>query len=391
MPLWHIARLTSPGYQSGSPFGRENIMSAETRLRQLPVIDVSGSHLEIGRAIGETLREGFRAVADSFRAGLDSSIGWDQAMAIVGALLPYAEAHLPGCTDEIRGMADGSGLEYTEIFAMNAMQETLFLARHDATPVGDHEHAEGCTSLAVTGDMTANGHVLLAHNEDASPIRNALPYVVRARPDDEPAFVGFAYSALLLYQGMNDRGIGSVGNALYARDIHAGTPKLLAYRDVLGAPFLEDAIRRTQRPHRANGNNHLLANTHGEIYDVEVTGRDSALFAPDEAFFVHTNHMLDPRLRSLETSEDVLNSMMRQKRVERRLYRMRGQLTVERVFEILSDHSNYPRSVCKHFDEVHNTGAETVGSVVVDLTAGEIHVRAGHPCESESTKIGLNA
>ena len=96
-------------------------------------------------------------------------------------------------------------------------------------------------------------------------------------------------------------------------------------------------------------------------------------------------------LRSIESTDDVLNSTMRQRRVERRLNQMRGRLTVERMFEILSDHSNYPRSVCKHYDEIHNQGAETVGSVVVDLTAGEIHVRAGHPCEATTTTIKLTA
>ncbi len=367
-------------------------MSADHRSPQLPIIDVAGTHVEIGRAIGETLREGFQAVADNYRERLEASIGWHRAKAIALTLMPFAEAHLPDCIDEIRGMAEGSRLELSEIFSMNALQETIFLAQHDvdfSAQLADSE--EGCTSLAVTGEMSQNGHVLLAHNEDASPIRSALPYVVRAKPNKGPAFVGFAYSALLLYQGMNECGIGSVGNALYARDIHSGTPKLLAYRDVLAATYLEDAIRRTHKPHRANGNNHLLANEYGEIYDVEVSGRDSALFAPTDDYFVHTNHIRDPRLRSIESTDDVLNSTMRQTRVERRLNQMRGGLTVERVFEILSDHSNYPRSVCKHYDELQNQGAETVGSVVVDLTAGEIHVRAGHPCEATTTTVKLTA
>ncbi len=367
-------------------------MSTESRTLQLPIVDVTGSHLEIGWAIGETLRDGFQAVGERYRAGLDASIGWRQAMKIAGALMPFAERHLPDCMDEIRGMAAGSGLEVLEIFAMNAMQEIMFLASCEATsPAEDAEFVEGCTSLAVTGEMTADGHVLLAHNEDASPIRNALPYIVRAKPDNGPAFVGFAYSALLLYQGMNDRGIGSVGNALYSRDVHPGTPKLLAYRDVLGANYLEDAIGRTRRPHRANGNNHLLANEFGEIFDVEVSGRNSAVIAPTEESFVHTNHFIDPLLQKLETSENTLNSTMRRKRVERLLHRMPGKLTIDGVFEILSDHSNYPRSVCKHYHEVDNPGGETIGSVVVDLTAGEIHVRAGHPCESGTTTVRLGA
>jgi isopenicillin-N N-acyltransferase like protein len=369
----------------------EDVMSVDAHQQQLPIVDATGSHLEIGRAIGESLREGFQDVAAGYRESVKNSIGWHKAMTIAKALMPFADEYLPNCMDELRGMAEGSNLQLPELFSMNALQETMFLAgREGSNWAKQEEYNEGCTSLAVSGEMSANGHVLLGHNEDAGSIRSAFPYVVRAKPDDGPAFVGFAYSALLLYQGMNECGIGSVGNALFVDDIRMGTPKLLAYRDVLAANYLEDAIRRTQKRHRGNGNNHLLANEFGEIYDLEVSGSDAALFAPLESYFVHANHILHPRLQKRQWGEHVLNSTMRQKRVERRLSRMEGQLTVDRVFEILSDHSNYPRSVCKHYDEVSNRAGETVGSVVVDLTAGEIHVRAGHPCESETETVKLS-
>ena len=359
----------------------------DVRWRTLPVIDAAGSDLAIGQAIGETLRDGLLEVAEAHRGGVVASIGWDTAMRIAGELMPYAEASLPHCMDELRGMAAGSGVPLDTLFSMNAWQETRFLAGRDAaSPNPDDD--DGCTSLAVDGDVTANGHVLLGHNEDAGTIRHALPYVVRARPDGRPAFVGFAYSGLLLYQGVNDRGIGSVGNALYFRDIRPGTPKLLAYRDVLDATFLEDAIRRTRKPERANGNNHLLANAEGDIYDVEVSDGDSALMAAEGDILAHANNVLDERMQALEWG-DLLNSQMRQQRVKKLLERGRGGLTVDGIFDILSDHSNFPKSVCKHADPLHNPDVMTVASVVVDVTGGEIHVRAGYPCEAETTTVRL--
>jgi isopenicillin-N N-acyltransferase-like protein len=284
-------------------------------------------------------------------------------------------------------MAAGSGVPFETLFSMNALQETRFLAGRDAAAPNPDEE-DGCTSVGVSGEVTADGHVLLGHNEDAGTIRNAFPYVVKARPAGKPAFVGVAYSGLLLYQGVNDRGVGSTGNALYFRDIRPGTPKLLAYRDVLDATFLEDAIRRTRKPDRANGNNHLIASADGDIYDIEVSGGDSALIAADE-MIAHANNALDPRMQALEWG-DLLNSTMRQKRVETLLRRKRGTITVETVFEILSDHANFPKSVCKHADPVHNPDVMTVASVVIDLTAREIHVRPGYPCETPTTTVRLD-
>lgn len=358
-----------------------------TTTTTLPIIDVAGSHHEIGVAIGESLRDGLRSVADAHQSGVTATIGWDRAIAIARSLIPYAEDSLPHCIEELRGMADGSRVPFETLFSMNALQETRFLAGCDAaSPAPDDD--DGCTSLAASGEATANGHVILAHNEDAGTIRRALPYVVRAQPTGRPAFVGFAYSGLLLYQGMNERGIGSVGNALYMRDIRPGAPKLLAYRDVLDAEFLEDAIRRTRKPTRANGNNHLLANQDGEIYDIEVSGADSALIPATNDTLAHTNHITAPRLRYLEWG-DLLNSEMRLKRVNRLLAQQHGALTIDSVFDILSDHSNYPKSVCKHPDPVHNPDTQTVASVVIDLTAGQLHVRSGHPCCTPTTIVRL--
>jgi isopenicillin-N N-acyltransferase-like protein len=365
------------------------VTTTQAPAQTLPIIDVAGSRFAIGAAIGETLAEGLRGVAAGHQHGLERTLGWSRALEITHQLVPHTEAALPGCVAELRGMAAGSGLPFETLFSLNALQEIRFLAGRDgARP--DENDDEGCTSLAVTGAATADGHVLLAHNEDAGTIRSALPYVVRARPDDGPAFVGFAYSGLLLYQGLNEHGIGSVGNALYATDIRSATPKLLAYRDVLEATFLEDAIRRTHKPTRANGNNHLLANTAGELYDVEVSGGAAAVLPlpPEREYLTHANHFTAPAMQQLEWG-DLLNSRMRQTRVERLLARQVGSVTVESLFEMLSDHSNYPKSVCKHADPVHNPDVQTVASVVIDLTAGELHVRPGHPCTAPTTTVAL--
>jgi isopenicillin-N N-acyltransferase-like protein len=356
----------------------------------LPVIDVAGTHRQIGQGIGESLRDGLREVAEVHRAAVERTLGWDRAVQITRELMPHAEATVPHCMEELRGMAEGSGVALEALFSANALQEIRFLAGRDAASPNSDDDDDECTSLAVSQSGTAGGRVLLGHNEDAGAHRWPLRYVVRARPAGRPAFVGFAYAGCLLYQGMNDCGIGSVGNALYFRDIRPGSPKLLAYRDVLDATFLEDALRRTFKPGRANGNNHLVANADGDIYDVEVSGGEYAVIPAERDWLAHTNHALDPRMRELEWG-DLLNSGLRLRRVEKLLARGNGAHTVDGLFEILSDHSNYPKSVCKHADPVVNPDVQTIASVVVDLTAGAIHVRDGNPCEAPTTTVTLAA
>src|SRR3954454_6438527 len=158
-------------------------------------------------------------------------------------------------------MAEGSGVPFETLFVLNAGAElTQSLGRFECTVVG----------IAATG--TADGHVLLAHNEDAAAGWGDLTYVIKAQPDEAPAFVAFTYAGLLLHQGVNAAGIGSVGNALYAKDARPGVPKLLAYRRIMNETTIEAAIRAATSRDRAFGNNHLIANAEGDIYDVEVTG-----------------------------------------------------------------------------------------------------------------------
>lgn len=366
-------------------------MTATAPRATLPIIDVAGSHLEIGQGIGESLRDGLQEVAAVHQAAVERTLGWERAMSIARQLIPLADATVPHCMEELRGMAQGGGVSFESLFSANALQEIRFLAGRDAaSPNPDDDEDDECTSLAVSQRGTADGRVLLAHNEDAGAHRWPLRYVVRARPTGRPAFVGFAYAGCLLYQGLNDRGIGSVGNALYFTDIRPGSPKLLAYRDVLDATFLEDAMRRTFKPGRANGNNHLLANADGDIYDIEVSGGSHAVIPARGDWLAHANNAIDPALRALEWG-DLLNSGMRLRRVEKLLEQGNGTHTVAGLFDILSDHSNYPKSVCKHADPVVNPDVQTIASVVVDLTAGELHVRDGNPCEAPTTTVSLAA
>ena len=249
---------------------------------------------------------------------------------------------------------------------------------------------EGCTSVGVPPEASADGHVLLAHNEDATPGWHGCTYVVHAEPIDAPAYLAFSYAGLLLHQGLNGAGIGSVGNALYFTDLRPGIPKLLAYRDVLEATYLEDAIRRTIRPERANGNNHVLASREGEIYDLEVSGGSHALHYAGGRPWAHANHVLDPMLREIE-EPGLLNSRLRGDRALRLLERdaTNGGVTVDGLKGVLRDHANAPKGICKHLAQGINESVCTIGSVIVDLTVGELHVCAGNPCEGEYETFAL--
>ncbi len=346
----------------------------------IALVRAGGTPYEIGHTVGAQLREMLHEATAAYREGFVARHGWGRIEAAAAAYLAITERVLPRCVEELRGMADGAGLDLPTLFTMNARQELGFA-------VGEEE---GCTSLGVPPEASADGHVLLAHNEDATPGWRDCTYVIHAEPDDAPAYLAFTYAGLLLHQGLNSAGIGSVGNALYFTDLRPGIPKLLAYRDLLEATYLEDAIRRTIRPERANGNNHVLASREGEIYDLEVSGDSHALHYAGGRPWAHANHVLDPGLREIE-EPGLLNSRLRGDRALHLLERAtdRGGVTLDGLKQVLRDHANAPKGICKHLAPGINEQVCTIGSVIVDLTAGELHVRAGNPCEGEYETFAL--
>ena len=82
----------------------------------------------------------------------------------------------------------------------------------------DALHLSKCTSMAVSDDCTADGHVLVAHNEDWLPEDEQDVYLVHASPDDEPSFLAMTYGGLLPNIGFNEAGIAQCCDSVYPND-----------------------------------------------------------------------------------------------------------------------------------------------------------------------------
>ena len=343
----------------------------------IPIVETGGTWRDIGHDVGRAMREQLQAAAASSRAEL-AGADLDQVGGAIGPYLDATERTAPDVVAELRGMADGSGVPFETLFVLNASAELNQAA-------GRFE----CTVVGITPAGTADGHVLVAHNEDAAAGWADYAYVVKAAPDGAPAFAAFTYAGLLLHQGVNAAGLASVGNALYARDAHPGVPKLVQYRRALVQPTIEGAIRVATDPARAFGNNHLFANAEGDVYDVEVSGCHWALLHAGNRFLAHANHFVSPELTDLDRDEDLLNSRLRQLRVERLVDGAWGTLTAGALKAIMADHSNYPRSVCKHHAPESDLDYGTIGSVVSDVTDRVLWACAGNPCRAPWREVRL--
>ena len=129
-------------------------MSHPTRYRE---VEVSGAPREMGRQIGEAAREemrGFTAIALD-RVNKTVRVSREKAMGIAQDTFTFVEGYAPHMLEELRGMAEGSGVPVEELMLLQVRNQLL--AAMDS----------GCTSLAA-GPPAAQGAVV-GQNWDNDP------------------------------------------------------------------------------------------------------------------------------------------------------------------------------------------------------------------------------
>lgn len=346
--------------------------------RTLPLITVSGSHLEMGRQIGEAARLQVEHSIENAHQLLQDAydtlqLDWEGALIQARKYLPFAEERYPQYVDEIRGMAEGANVSFDDLTVINAMEAVT----------SDALHLVKCTSMAVNQERTSNGTVLVAHNEDWVPEDEQDVYIVKARPDHEPPFLAMTYGGLLPNIGFNAHGIAQCCDSVYPTDSRIGIPRVIVSRAVLAADTPGEAIRRTLISQRAAGYNHLLVHESGEIYSVEVSARQfSILYACDGAM-VHTNHYIDGQMRKIESEPDeLIATRVRYFRAQRLINQTREH-SIKTLQAIQKDHINYPDSICNHAVDGDPLDREkTVTALTMDLTNRKMSAAWGNPCQN---------
>jgi len=343
----------------------------------LPIIKVKGSHREIGQQIGEAFREQIQHHLQNTRELINTTyetleLDWAGARMQGRKYLPFAQERFPNYVEEMFGISEGANVDFDDVEVVNALEAVTI----------DALHLSKCTSMAVSETNTADGHVLVGHNEDWIPEDEPDVFLVHAEPEDEPPFLAMTYGACLPNIGLNAYGIAQCCDSVYPNDSRIGIPRLVVSRAVLSAKTPGDAIRRTLIPRRAAGYNHLLAHESGEIYSVEVSARKFAIIYAEDGYMVHTNHYLDNNMQAIEyESDELIATRVRHFRANR-LLRETEQHTIKSIQAIQCDHINFPNSICNHAeDDMDPLDREkTVNSMVIDLTARAMHIAWGNPC-----------
>lgn len=343
-------------------------------------VSASGSHYEIGRAIGRQCRDMAMRSEKRFRAWFDrpGAISFEKALAYARKSLPASKRFYPGYIEELEGYAEGTGIEFDVIYAMTCDY-----------PGG---RGRGCTDIAVNQEWTKDDCVYAAHNEDVSPYNIDDIAIARIRPKDEPGYIGMNYGGIWPTAGMNAAGISLTGNALVPNDTRQGIPKIIPCRKVLAERGIYQALAASMPEGRGHSFNNIVCDSNGEIYSMEGSATTFDAIYAEDGWLVHTNHYLSPRMwRFEENMHTRFSSIVRYNRATKLFKKELGKVDLSSFKRVLTDHVGYPESICRHPDPAlsEEEQAQSIFSVVFDLTNRVAWVCRGNLCQGEYTKYEL--
>ncbi|GHG88658.1 C45 family autoproteolytic acyltransferase/hydolase [Streptomyces lanatus] len=367
--------------------------------QSLPVIEISGTPLERGRQYGEAVAPQLAIALGYYTEafGVSSGLTWKQVIARAARWLKPVREYAPHLLEEMRGIADGSGLDLLDVLALNARGEVIY--DDSFARMREEEPAEGCTSFAAYGPASGDGHVWAGQNWDWRAGVADTVVMLRIVQPPAPTLIMQVEAGQIGRQGASSAGIALNANGLGGRFGEAvGLPQTVLRRSVLDQVSITDALDVLCRTRAHIASNALLTCREGFAIDLETTPAGHGWLYPDDGLLVHGNHYQAGIPAALADGYRPISadSLVRVPRAEAGLRRLRESTGADEsrklIKDAMSDHLGHPESLCTHADprkpEVRHW--TTLVSSCVDLTAGDYHVTPGTPCDHEYQHLPFN-
>jgi len=361
------------GCKESNPIAPIEIISEEP---PFPYLEISGTNYEVGKKIGEyfkpILEEHFRRSNDlvQFLLGLVNS---DPEKYYT----PFYNAGLeafPQYVDELKGMADGSGIPFKTIMTYNLVMEIQI--RHAMGGGNNFSNLQrfGCSDISYS----SNDKTLMGHNEDFFKAMADLLYCAKISISGKPTFVGLNYPGMIcgIPPAMNEAGLVQTGNFITSLEVNDGVPWVFLARAIMDQEKISDVVTILKTPSSYAQHYQVGSFIENKIKSVEFTTGASEEKELN-GFYVHTNHLILPTMKDLPQHPDdttynrydILSAYAKE-------YKNRiDEVTPDKMVEWLSNHDGSPNYVCVHGDD-----SVTVSSTIFDFQDKSWRLYKGNPC-----------
>jgi isopenicillin-N N-acyltransferase-like protein len=353
-----------------------------------PVLFDQDDPAERGRAHGELWRDDIATLAGlRLELALKKGSFRDRT-----ELLDLARAHLPilhtfdeALHAELVGIAEGAALDPALVVVLNHYTDLRDIVPGVSAAADDDPG--GCTAIYAPGDTGPMLGQTWDMHASAEPFVRAIRVQPRSGRDE---VVCLTLTGCLGMAGMSATGVAVTINNLTSTDARVGTVwpavvrALLRCRDAVSA---RDVLLST----RLSSGHHYMIADGSEFFGIETSGRLKMLtqLGPKVAH-LHTNHCFDPVLRRHEAVPRASSTFARLDAAST-LYVQLLPRTPARLWELLSSHDGWPRSICSHLDDESGdpSASKTCAIMVMELVEGRLHLGrgCGHTSEPITARL----
>jgi isopenicillin-N N-acyltransferase-like protein len=342
--------------------------------KRIKVIECGGTPYEIGKQYGTASPESFTKSINRLAKEFSESQNASQQDInnVLKKYIPLVEKFDPELIEIMKGQADGAGVTFEEVFMLRCLFELGFYYQRMQTL---------CTSFAVTGRATKGGKTIIGQNFDAS-IGHPMDILRITHADGMKQLSLVFWGACEL--PLTSAGLGMVLNVIVS--------PVQVQRLVLPSCCVIPKAMRQQRigdalgVFCAGGRSMLhicLASKEGDIISLETFPDDYNVLSPEKDILVHANHYHTEHFKKGELVYiGSPGSYIREPRLRHLIETHYGNITVESTMKFMSDHNNYPKSICNHPEDVPRP-ASTLSSIIMVPEDNVMYVTAGPPCENE--------
>lgn len=263
--------------------------------------------------------------------------------------------------EEIRGIADGAKLPLIDIIILNNYTDFRDIQLPE----------EGCSTVHIqTPELTLSGQTWDMHRS----AKNYLCLIHVPENENHPSLLILSLVGCVGLYGVSTENQLIGVNNINTANAKAGLIWPLLVRKTLEANGLAEMRKTLLNAPVTSGHNYIISSTEGgEHLEITPTHAQNvgALVNGQTGAIFHTNHCLGSEIKPLED----VNSMSSTTHARWKLLSKKAHNVIDlnSFFSLLTDHEEYPVSICSHFENGAQDPSFTCGGGASDLTSG-VHI-----------------
>lgn len=271
--------------------------------------------------------------------------------------------------DELEGIRQGADVSLEDIVILNNYTDF-----RDIGPVDEAYNAdEGCSTLWVKGPQ---GPIAGQTWDMHGSARNYV-CVIEIPPQGQlPAQRVFSLVGCVGMMGFNQEGAMIGVNNLNTQGASAALIWPVFVRRQLQYTKLKDMEGDLGSAKFTSGHTYLLADSEkGAMWEALPHVREKVQKEQEKLF--HTNHCLATNTKKLEMNTVIASTTaLRFELIKKKIKKVQ---TLDEAYGLLTDHENYPRSICSHFQSGSQDPSMTCGGALAELKTGRMLFWRGCP------------